>query len=345
MFQQILVPLDRSARAEQAIPVAAHIARASGGSVLLLQVVTTPIDYGPYRSHFSVLMQEKLEANHNAALYYLASVAYSKDLVGVEKNVEVLSGDPAESILSLVHTRRFNLIVMCSHGYAGLKRWRLGRVAQKVARHSSVPVLVLQEGAALAPTLAGAARPIQALVGLDGSALAEEVLAPVAHLVAALSVPAHGALHLLQVIRMPAADSRPRYQVFLSSGSVKQAQQAAEAYLKAVADRLRQGELADLQLSITSSVAMGIDVADTIIRLAEHGEGAIGMNVIDGFDLIAMATFGRGGVQRWIMGSVADRVLGATKLPMLIVRPQRQRTENKHEMHEGGTAGRLGSEE
>ena len=126
---------------------------------------------------------------------------------------------------------------------------------------------------------------------------------------------------------------------------MKQAQQAAEAYLKAVADRLRQGELADLQLSITSSVAMGIDVADTIIRLAEHGEGAIGMNVIDGFDLIAMATFGRGGVQRWIMGSVTDRVLGATKLPMLIVRPQRQRAENKHEMHEGGTAGRLGSVE
>ncbi len=90
---------------------------------------------------------------------------------------------------------------------------------------------------------------------------------------------------------------------------MKQAQQAAEAYLKAVADRLRQGELADLQLSITSSVAMGIDVADTIIRLAEHGEGAIGMNVIDGFDLIAMATFGRGGVQRWIIGSVTDRVL------------------------------------
>ena len=42
MFQQIVVPLDGSVRAEQALPVAAHIARASGGSVLLLQVVTTP---------------------------------------------------------------------------------------------------------------------------------------------------------------------------------------------------------------------------------------------------------------------------------------------------------------
>ncbi len=319
MFQQILVPLDRSARAEQAVLVAARIARASGGSVLLLHVVTAPIDYGPYSSHFSVLMQEKLEARHDAALYYLASVANWKDLVGVEKKVEVLSGDPAECILSL-DTQRFDLIVMCSHGYGGLKRWELGRVARKVARHSPVPVLVLREGVALAPTPAGAARPIRALIGLDGSALAEKALVPAAHLVAALSVPAHGVLHLLQVIPMPSVGNRLRYHVVPSSGSLKQAQQTAEAYLKAVADRLRQGELADLKLSITSSVAMGVDVADTIIRLAEHAEGAIGMNVIDGCDLIAMATHGRGGVQRWVMGSVTDRVLGATKLPLLIVR-------------------------
>lgn len=320
MFQQILVPLDGSIRAEQAIPVAAHIARFYGGSVLLLQVVTTPIDYGPYPSHLSALMQEKLEASHDAALYYLASVTYSKDLVRVKKNVEVLSGDPAESILSLVHMRRFDLIVMCSHGHAGLKGWRLGRIAQKVARHSPVPVLVLCEGSvALATARADAARPIRALIGLDGSALAEEVLVPAAHLVNALSVPAHGALHLLHVLRMP----------LLSSGSVKQAQQAADAYLKAVADRLRQGELAHLKLSITSSVAMGVDVADTLIRQAEHGEGAIGMNFIDGFDLIAIATHGRGGVQRWVMGSVTDRVLGATKLPLLIVRPRRQRAATK----------------
>lgn len=337
MFQQILVPLDGSVKAEQAIPVAARIARAYGGSVLLLQVVTTRIDYGPYPSQFSVLMQEKLEANHDAALYYLTSVTYSKDLVGVQRHIEVLSGDPAESILSLVHTRRFDLIVMCSHGHADLKRWRLGRVAQKVARHSPLPVLMLREGGVVpALTQADAARPIRALIALDGSVLAEEALAPAAYLVAALSAPAHGALHLLQVIRTPAVGNRPGYQVFLPSGSLKQAQQAAEAYLKAVADRLRQGELADLRLSITSSVVMGADVADTLIGQAEHGEGTIGMNVIDRCDLIAMATHGRGGVQRWIMGSVTDRVLGATKLPLLIVRPRRQHAETKQEMLQGG---------
>lgn len=43
MFKRILVPLDGSSRAEQALPIAARIARASGGSVLLLHVITTPL--------------------------------------------------------------------------------------------------------------------------------------------------------------------------------------------------------------------------------------------------------------------------------------------------------------
>jgi nucleotide-binding universal stress UspA family protein len=42
MFQRILVPLDGSARAERALPMAAKVARASGGSILLLQVVASP---------------------------------------------------------------------------------------------------------------------------------------------------------------------------------------------------------------------------------------------------------------------------------------------------------------
>lgn len=338
MFQQIVVPLDGSVRAEQALPVAAHIARACGGSVLLLQVVTTPIDYGPYSSLFSVLLQEQLDVNYNRALDYLARISSSKKvLAGVKKHVEVLSGDPAESILSLAQTHRCDLIVLCSHGPTGVERGRRGSVAQKVAYHSPVPVLVLRAGGvALAPPPGEAARPIRALIGLDGSAWAEEALVPTAHLVTALSVPAHGALHLLTVISMPVL-GRLSSQVSLSSGSVKQAQQAADAYLHAVADRLRQGEVADLKLSITSSVAIDVDVAGTIIRRAEHGEGAVGSDVSDGCDLIALATHGRSGVPGWVMGSVTERVLGVTKLPLLVVRPRRQRAETRHELHEGAT--------
>src|SRR5258708_31451143 len=55
MFKRILVPLDESARAEQVLPIAARIVRASGGTVMLLHIVTTPIEFGPYLRPSAVL--------------------------------------------------------------------------------------------------------------------------------------------------------------------------------------------------------------------------------------------------------------------------------------------------
>lgn len=66
---------------------------------------------------------------------------------------------------------------------------------------------------------------------------------------------------------------------------------------------------------------MNEDVADTLIRVAELGEET-GTYEVQGCDLIAMATHGRGGLQRWMLGSITERVLDGTNLPLLIVRPQ-----------------------
>jgi hypothetical protein len=56
--------------------------------------------------------------------------------------------------------------------------------------------------------------------------------------------------------------------------------------------------------------------------MAEDGEDSEGAGVFGRCDLIAMATHGRSGFQHWILGSITERVLGATKLPILIVRPK-----------------------
>ena len=60
------------------------------------------------------------------------------------------------------------------------------------------------------------------------------------------------------------------------------------------------------------------DVADTIISMAELGEDT-GVYEDEGFDLIAMATHGRGGLERWMIGSITERVLTGTELPVLVV--------------------------
>ncbi len=85
MFQRILVPLDGSDRAEQALPVAARLARSSGGSLVLLRVVTPPVDFTRF-SEPLLTMQEDVEANISTAKQYLAALAASEELAGIQHN-------------------------------------------------------------------------------------------------------------------------------------------------------------------------------------------------------------------------------------------------------------------
>jgi nucleotide-binding universal stress UspA family protein len=322
MFQRILVPLDGSPRAEEAIPVAAGLARASSGSIVLLRVVTAAINFAWSALESPLMMQGPLDAEHARATEYLARIAESKDLTGIGIETVVLSGEPASVIFSVAHSHKADLIVMCSHGYTGLKRWALGSVTHKVARHSPVPVLVLREGAGVPTNLhPEGMRPVRVLVALDGSSLSEIALAPAAQLSAALSAPAQGELHLVQVIHFPELEGDGQYGVV--SETRKLAVSAAQAYLTTIKEQLHEGDLAKLNLQITSSVMANTDVADTLIGMAELGEGMEVQQGFNGRDVMAMATHGRGGLERWMVGSVTERVLGATKLPLLIVRPRK----------------------
>lgn len=335
MFKHILVPLDGSKRAESALPVAAHLARTTGGSIVLLRVVPFPSDYysrfigvsplaAPYYYPVDIHPLDDQDTDRGeivAAKGYLGMVARDM-LAGITTETEVVSGNAATSILCAATSLATDLIVLCSHGYSGLMRWSLGSVAQKVARQSSVPVLVLREGAGVPTNLhPEGMRPVRVMVALDGSTLSETALAPAAQLSAALSAPARGELHLVQVIRLP--ESIGDGQSEAESKMRKLAIAAAQAYLKMAEEQLHKGDLATLDLHVTSSVRASMDVANALIFMAELG---VGMEVEQGFsgcDVIAMATHGRGGPERWVMGSMTERVLDATKLPLLIVRLRR----------------------
>ena len=85
---------------------------------------------------------------------------------------------------------------------------------------------------------------------------------------------------------------------------------------------MREGLASQLKVAVTWSVAFENDVAATIIRVAENGEDAEGAGIFGGCDLITLSTHGRGSFQRWVMGSVTERVLTGTRLPILVVQPQ-----------------------
>ncbi len=295
MLKRVLVPLDGSARAEQALPVAARLAQAAGGTVVLLRVVSIPNEFAAYVTLDPIATQTIINRALEEARNYLKSIAGSDSLHGVHTETEVLLGQAAATMLSVVDSRHIDLIVLCSHGYTGMTRWTLGSVAEKVSQLAPVPVLVLREdGPIPVPPLPQEGSPLRVLIPLDGSVRAQAAIIPAAQLIAALSAPAQGALHLTRVVVLPEA-------AHLGQSEREAILQQAKHYLISLADHMREGLLtgpiADLKLSITWSVTVDTDIAAGIIRVAEQGEDAEGTGVFGNSQAIAMATQGYSGLQ------------------------------------------------
>jgi nucleotide-binding universal stress UspA family protein len=319
MFEHILVPLDGSACSERALPVAAQIARATHGTLILVRAIPSTIEAAWYAMGSAPLMGEAMDAELKEVEAYLSGVAGASMLKGIKVTRHILTNRPAISILDAIHTLQADLVVMCSHGATGFRRWMLGSVTQEVIRHSPVPVLALRDGCSQ-PTDAypDASRPFHSfttVVALDGSRLAEEALVPAAILTAAIAAPARGGLHLTRVVKVPTPGEKQGLEPELREMALYE----ARYYLRELTDRLLEGPVADLNLTVSWSVAMGEDVAKTLIRVAEHGEDVRGVRVFGGYNMLAMTTHGRSGFPRLVLGSVTEQVLKTTRLPLFIV--------------------------
>jgi len=320
MFRRILVPLDGSSLAEKALPFAAHLAQVSGGTIILAHVSNLAIEYGPYLAQPFVYTESTLEIDIASAQSYLDGVAHSPLLRGMMVQREAISGEVAQSILNLTQSTSADLIVMCSHGRTGFTRWAMGSIAQKVAQYSVKPVFIVRsdDTTELADAVRTHAHPIRVLVGLDGSPLAETALLPAAQLCAALNDAGKGMLHLLRVVHL-LEETRDENSVIIQDMN-EQKVKNARAYLHQIEQRVHTGNLATFGLTVNSSIVSGSDAANILVRDAEAGESCDDNKKYDGCDIIALATHGYGGLQRWVMGSVVERVLGSTKLPTLVVR-------------------------
>ncbi len=321
MVKRILVPLDGSALAERAIPVAARIVRASAGSMLFLRVVSTASEFGVYMNDPSLLMREAIEEDLSAANDYLTEISKSQTLAGIKIDSGIFTGSAALQIVDIARTQSIDLIVMCSHGEAGIKRWVMGSVAHKVVRHSSIPILVLRDsGEKSANLYQEREKSLRVLVTLDGSPLAEMALEPAVQLATQLAAPGKCHLNLLRVVDLPNRYGGWRSLTYIDTNMLQQARQATEDYMDLIADRVRANVPDSAGLTVTTSVRFEMDIPGRIARVAEHGDD--GEEDIGGYDLVAMATHGRGAIPRWALGSVTERVLDSTRLPLLIVRPQ-----------------------
>lgn len=321
MFKRILVPLDGSKRAERALPVAARIARQTNGSLVLVRVVSMATELWPYVDLETAHTQAVVEMELREAAHYLDSRATMPELEGISIDTVVLHGPTATTILSVALSHGANLIIICSRGYTGMTRWVMGSIADKLARHSSVPVLVLRDNG-LQPLMRNASdsQPLRVLAALDGSSRAMASLLPASALISALAAPGRGTLHLARVVKPVLGELEDEESYPFNLSNSKQEVVEAIHYFSKTVVHLRDGHLSKI-VDLTWSAVIDTDIARGIVRMAECLDNLKDGERCDEFDIIAISTHGHGGVQNWVTGSTSQRVLNATRLPILIVRP------------------------
>lgn len=332
MFERILVPLDGSPRSEQALALAAHIARAQHSSILLLRSVEVLSIY----SMQTVGMMEHIQRlEEQGALNYLNQIKASSVLEHIPTTVQVYVGSPALAILDVVKQHTIDLVVLCSHGYTGLKHWALGSVAQRIARSCPVPVLIQRDehplpfGATATPQST-----FRVCVPLDGSPQAEVVIEPALAIAAACAPSQHAEIQLLRIIEPLSRSNEETFREIYHLDLQEIINQQTQSYLQEVAKRLEQTATLPEGIEITGCLSTNVDIAQEIIHYAEGSADNPGSSC----QLLAMTTHGRAKLDRWISGSIAERVLNQTRLPLLIVRPPLQNGFNHAHQQDRSTA-------
>lgn len=285
VLNRILVPLDGSAVAATALGFALLI---PSHHVRLLRVVQ-PDDLGA----------GDLEEQMAAARASLEPAVAEMVRHGRAAEAVVELEDPATEILDAAAD--VDMIVMTSRGVGASNRSVFGSVADRVAHHSPVPVLLLRGDHR--PTT----EPLVAriVIPLDGSDLSEAALRPAIDLSCDLGVP----LHLVRVVESDPVREAVRGGPMVASATARATQRAlgdAERYLDARAQVAR-----DRNCVAVTETRTGYPVTELIASLKPG-------------DLVVMASHGRGGIGRWLLGSVADRLVREAPAPVLLV-PRRGR--------------------
>jgi nucleotide-binding universal stress UspA family protein len=313
----ILVPLDGSALAEQVLPYVRLLAPLLGARVCLLRVAMELADEDVFAESMVAAygaldprvprerVQQAWDRQRQHAEGYLASLALQLQYDGFDVATEVRIGPPAEVIVETAAAEPDTLIAMATHGLSGLRRWALGSVTDKVIHASSCPVLVVRGGEEAPAGL----ELTRIMVPQDGSELARQAL-PLA-----TELARSAAAELLLIEAVP-----PLLEAYPGMRPLGRPLPNAVASLHALREQAQQelstlvGTLEQEQVRASGVVVSGY-AAEAIVDMAEQRKAG----------LIVMATHGYSGLRRWALGSVADKVLHTSAIPLLLVRAKETR--------------------
>jgi nucleotide-binding universal stress UspA family protein len=303
-FASILVPIDGSPLAEQALPYAAALA-SPNTTIRLLMVLRDPEPVRDLLGREALSRDEVLQQWRDAATDSLRQLAdRTRQYAGnVAFDVEVTVGDPAEQILTVAQARAVDIIVMTSHGRGAAGRVVYGSVADRVARNAPLPVMMIRPEDAAPERGAAAIRRL--VVPLDGSAVAAQALPMAKQLARQLHTP----VPLISVIDVyrdlsPAAAYGMAFSQQIYDEMETYAKQQTQQMLTQAAEQLAA------DVSVSWAVLSG-PTAPAIMDATRPG------------DIIVLTSHGRGGLKRWLIGSVAEKLVRESTVPLVLLRAQR----------------------
>ncbi len=298
MVQTILVPLDGSKLAEQALPHAEALAHTLEARLILARVPETlvvPVMSG------GIWVTREIESNEaqERALRYVEEVAARPGLQDLQVETATPHHPVAAGLIKTIEETDSRLVVMTTHGHSGIGRWVFGSVADKMIHAAPTPLyLVRAQQTRPAPP-----QFLRVVVPLDGSELAEAALPSATELARATGA----AISLVRVPTLPVYVTAVPETAGWIPDLLRETALEAKTYLTEQAESLRSSGLdvsSDVELVVSGGVAEGI------MSFARQQRA----------DVIVMSTHGRSGLGRWVFGSVADRVLRAADIPIWLVR-------------------------
>ena len=302
MYKRILMPIDGSPNSEHTLAWGIGFAKALNAEVAFLHVLENPISrvYGlPGGAGYLVEMMQDLR---EAGKTVLEDAKRRANEAGVTCDAFIRENDhPATAILHAENA--YDLTVMGTHSRRGLDRLFLGSVTEAVLRRSDKPHLILRspDDDASIPAVSDQAAVKNILLPIAEGASSDSAVEEGLHLAQSLGAQ----VTFLHVLEVPVTVyTMPESMVYEPGIREEMKKAAQEALEKAQSRASELGVEAEVQLVDSSNIR-----AETAILEAE---GA--------FDLTVMATHGRRGVNRALLGSVTEGVLRQSSLPHLVVR-------------------------
>lgn len=298
MYRNMMVPLDGSTFSEQALNLAIPIARQAGATLHLVLVHSTvlpaAVDVAP------VALYNAWNEDHRAReAAYLERAAADAESRGVTVMSQLREGDIEDELVERARSD-MDLVVLATHGRGGLERAWLGSVADHVVRHVRTPVLLLRPDVGGSPAMAEAERvPGHILAATGGTPAGDASVREAASLAQLMGA----RLTVLRVVSFPAGLASPYipHAAEMDRELAEHREEEAHRELEALADTLE------------------IDAFETRVEWAYHPARGILQAIEEvGADLVAVGTHRSSRVARAVLGSVADKVVRASPVPVLV---------------------------